>query len=142
MAKKKIKPGQVFLHTPSGGTYLIVTRGQIKIPHVGWFKSVTYKDAQGNHYTRFLEDFENKFIRKPKSKSEEKIITSANPLDVGKALKDLEETVKVKCIHCNGNGWDNRSRCMTCDGSGIIQEVKDNGAHSYTEAANIVTKPV
>lgn len=122
MAKKKIKPGQVFLHTPSGGTYLIVTRGQIKIPHVGWFKSVTYKDLQGNMYTRFLEDFENKFIRKPKSKE----------------VPEDDNT----CMTCKGNGWDNRSRCMACDGSGIIQEVKDNGAHGYTEAANIVTKPV
>lgn len=134
MAKKKIKPGQVFLHTPSGGTYVIVTRGQIKIPHVGWFKSVTYKDLQGNMYTRFLEDFENKFIRKPKAKSEEKIITSANPLNVERPLKKSDEI--VKCQHCGGNGWDNRSRCMACDGSGIIQEVKDNGAHGYTEAAN------
>lgn len=111
MAKKKIKPGQVFKHLPTGGTYLIVTRGQIKIPHVGWFKSVTYKDAQGNHYTRFLEDFENKFIRKPRLKGEEKIITSANHLDVAKKFKDLGESMS-------------------------------KSTNSFTEAVNIVTKPI
>lgn len=66
MAKKKIKTGQIWKHLPSGGSYEIIHKGQSKIPHVGWFKSVTYKDENGKVYTRFLEDFILKFIKKPR----------------------------------------------------------------------------
>lgn len=60
MAKKSIKKGQKWKHTPSGGIYEVTAKGMIKIPHVGWFKSVTYTDGK-KVFTRFLEDFENKF---------------------------------------------------------------------------------
>lgn len=60
MAKTTIKAGQEWLHIPSQGIYTVLNRGTIKIPHVGWFKSVTYTDGKKT-FTRFLEDFENKF---------------------------------------------------------------------------------
>lgn len=66
MAKAKIKPNQVWLHNPSGNLYTVISKSQIKIPHVGWFKSVTYKDDRGKTYTRFIEDFENKFTLQKK----------------------------------------------------------------------------
>lgn len=68
MAKTKIKANQTWLHNPSGGIYQVVCKSQIKIPHVGWFKSVTYKNPKtGKTYTRFIEDFENKFTLQNKS---------------------------------------------------------------------------
>ena len=71
MAKFKIKPGQIWLHNPSGGIYQVVCKSQIKIPHVGWFKSITYKDPKtGKTYTRFIEDFENKFTLQKDGKME------------------------------------------------------------------------
>lgn len=116
MAKKKIKPGQIFKHLPSGGTYVIVTKGQIKIPHVGWFKSVTYKDLQGNMYTRFLEDFENKFIRKPKSGDKQEFENVAQRLnDLGKAINKSSDEIKETLLS------------------------KEN---KFVEASNLVTKPV
>lgn len=60
MAKTTIKAGQQWLHVPSQGIYTVLNRGTIKIPHVGWFKAVTYTDGKKT-FTRFLEDFENKF---------------------------------------------------------------------------------
>ena len=63
MAKTKIKKGQTWKHNPSGGNYVIEKIGKIKIPHVGWFPSVSYKDEKGNLYSRFREDFENKFTK-------------------------------------------------------------------------------
>lgn len=62
MAKKKIRPGQIYKHVPTGGSYEVVSKCKIKIPHVGWFKGVNYRDAEGKMYSRFLEDFENKFV--------------------------------------------------------------------------------
>ena len=56
----KIKKGQQWLHTPSGGIYTVISLSTIKIPHVGWFKSVTYTDGK-KVFNRFREDFENKF---------------------------------------------------------------------------------
>lgn len=63
MAKKlKINKGQIWKHNPSGGLYEVISKSQIKIPHVGWFKAITYKDLdKGLTYSRFIEDFENKF---------------------------------------------------------------------------------
>lgn len=61
MAKQKIKPKQHWVHTPSGGVYEVISIGETKLPHIGWFKSVTYVNEKGKVYTRFIEDFENKF---------------------------------------------------------------------------------
>lgn len=63
MAKQKIKKGQIWNHIPSGQDYTVERVGKIKIPHVGWFPSVSYKDEKGNFFTRFREDFENKFVK-------------------------------------------------------------------------------
>ena len=62
MAKQKIKPDQVWKHKPTQNNYIIISKGHIKIPHVCWFKSVTYtSEINRKLFTRFLEDFENKF---------------------------------------------------------------------------------
>lgn len=68
MAKTNIKAGQKWKHLPSQGIYTVLSRGTIKIPHVGWFKSVTYTDGKKT-FTRFLEDFENKFEYVKKKKN-------------------------------------------------------------------------
>ena len=60
--KQKIKKGQQWLHTPSNGTYTVIGISTIKIPHVGWFKSITYTDGK-KIFNRFREDFENKFTK-------------------------------------------------------------------------------
>lgn len=67
MAKQKIKPGQIWSHNPTGNLYQVVSIGKIKIPHVGWFKSVTYIDPEDKQvYSRFREDWENKFTFREK----------------------------------------------------------------------------
>lgn len=63
MAKKskRFKSGSKWEHIPSGGIYEVLYFGDSKIPHVGWFKAITYKNKNGRVFTRFIEDFENKF---------------------------------------------------------------------------------
>lgn len=59
--KQNIKPKQKWKHSASGGVYEVISKTRIKIPHVGWFWGVTYLCENGRKYTRFVEDFENKF---------------------------------------------------------------------------------
>lgn len=61
--QNKIKKNQIWLHEPTQGEYRILGLCKIKIPHVGWFWGVSYVCKKGKKYTRFIEDFENKFIK-------------------------------------------------------------------------------
>ena len=59
--KKKYAFGSIWKHTPSGGEYTVIGVTQIKIPHVGWFQAISYRNKKGKTFTRFIEDFDNKF---------------------------------------------------------------------------------
>ena len=70
--KFKVKSKQEVIHVPSGTICQVLKRGKIKIPHVGWFKSITYFDSNHNMHTRFEEDFFNKFEKLPKNSKKPK----------------------------------------------------------------------
>ena len=61
--KNNIKKGQIWKHVPTNKPYKVLGLSRIKIPHVGWFWGVSYvtSNKKRKKYTRFVEDFENKF---------------------------------------------------------------------------------
>lgn len=64
-----VKLKKKYVHLPSGGIYTVIKTTEIKLPHIGWFPGVVYRSKEGKIYTRFLEDFENKFIPYKKNKN-------------------------------------------------------------------------
>lgn len=47
--------------------------------------------------------------------------------------------MKTICSHCEGTGYDNRSRCMNCNGSGVHREESKSKKETLTVINTLVS---